>query len=166
MSRLILIRGPAGVGKTTISKLISRKINSQIIHFDDIMNNIGLDYIEGEKWIPLNKFLKADKIMIPKFRKILEGGENLIIDGNFYHREQIEDISKNIDFPISVFTLKASLSDCIERDNKREGKLGKNATTDVFELASDFDYGIVIDTRGKTPSEITGEIISYLKNQN
>ena len=156
MSYLILIRGPAAVGKTTISKLLSENIRSHVLHFDEIMDNLGFDYIEGDKWIPLNKFLKADKIINPKFKKILENGENLILDGNFYHKEQIEDISENIDFPIFVFTLKASLDDCIERDSKRKYMLGKNATTDVFELVSDFDYGIVIDS-DNTVTEIFEE---------
>lgn len=166
MSFFIIIRGPAGVGKSGISKRAARKIKAEVIHFDQIMDKLGLDYIPGDKWIPLNKFLKADKIMIPKFKKKLENGKNIILDGNFYHKQQIEDLIGSLDFPHFVFTLKADLKECIKRDKTRSGELGEQATEDVFKLVSTFDYGNVIDTSNKTPADIAREIISLLPKPN
>jgi len=163
MSYFVIIRGPAGVGKSTISRLLAKKIKAEIIHFDEVMNTLGLDYIPGDKWIPLNKFLKADKIKIPEFINKLKKGTNLIIDGNFYHKEHIEDIINNLDFPNKVFTLKADMQECIKRDQTRKGELGEQATKDVFKLVSAFDYGIDIDTNKKTPEEIADEINSILE---
>lgn len=164
MSCFIIIRGPAGVGKSTISKLLVDKINAEVIHFDKVMKELGMDYVSGEKWIPLNKFLKANKIKIPHIKKRLKHGINIIIDGNFYHEEQIEDLITKLDFQNYVFTLKASLDECIKRDKSRADTLGEQATTDVFKLVSAFDYGITLDTSGKIPTEIVDEIMSYFKN--
>jgi broad-specificity NMP kinase len=166
MSYFIIIRGSAGVGKSTISKLLAENIKAEIIHFDKVMKSLEMDYILGDKWIPLDKFLKADKIKIPEFRDKLEKEINLIIDGNFYHKEQIEDLINNLEFPNYIFTLKADLQECIKRDKSRDGELGEKATTDVFKLVSAFDYGTVIDTNGKTPTEIIDEIISSLPKSN
>lgn len=162
MSYYVIIRGPAGVGKTTISKLLADKINADVINFDRVMDELGMDYVEGEKWIPLHKFMKADEMMLPKFKKDLEDGKNLILDGNFYHKEQIEDIINKLDFPNIVFTLKAGLKECIERDRTRENRLGDKAIGDVFALVSAFDYGINIDTQNKDPEQIVNEIYGQI----
>ena len=112
---IIIIRGPAGTGKSTISKLLAEKINAEVIHFDDVMEELKMDYIPGEKWIPLNKFLKANKIKIPEIKEELRK-RDVIIDGNFYHKEQIEDLKANINSKFYVFTLKADLNECIKRN--------------------------------------------------
>ncbi|HLC57303.1 MAG TPA: AAA family ATPase [Candidatus Nanoarchaeia archaeon] len=161
MSYFVIIRGPGGVGKSTIGKLLAKRIQAKIIHFDKIMDELGLDYIPGERWIPLNKFLKADEVMIPKFRKILRKN-NLVLDGNFYHKKQVEDLIKSLNFPCFVVTLKASLQECIKRDKTRKDKLGEQATADVFKLVSAFDFGVMINTQNKTPEETVKEIFSYL----
>ncbi len=110
MSYYIIIRGPAGVGKSTVSRLLSEKIGAEAVNFDKIMDDLGMDYVPGEKWIPLDKFLKADDAMLPKFQDELEKGNRLILDGNFYHMEQIEDITSKLHFPHVVFTLKQILN--------------------------------------------------------
>ena len=96
MSYFIVIRGPAGVGKSIISKELSKKIKSRVYPYDRVMRGFGFNYIPGDKWIPLNKFLKADKLMIPKFKQKLKEGTNLILDGNFYHKEQIDNVISNM----------------------------------------------------------------------
>lgn len=162
MSYYVIIRGPAGVGKTTISKLLADKINANVVNFDRVMEELGMDYIEGEKCIPLHKFMKADEVMLPKFKKDLEDGKNLILDGNFYHKEQIEDIVSKLDFPNIAFTLKAGLKECIERDRTRENGLGDKAISDVFALVSAFGYGIDIDTQNKDLEQIVNEIYGQI----
>ena len=162
MSYFIIIRGPAGAGKTTISKELAKKINADVIHYDKIMKKLGFDYIQGDKWIPLHKFIEADKVMIPKFQEKLKQGKVLILEGNFYHKEQIEDLVKNLNYLNFVFTLKADLGECIKRDKKRDAEIGEENTTDVFSLVSDFDYGTIIDTNNKTLADIVKEIISHL----
>lgn len=166
MPYFVIIRGPAGVGKSTISRELAKMIKAEAVHFDSIMREAGMDYIPGEKWIPLKKFLEADRMIIPEVKEKLDKGRNIIIDGNFYHRQQIGDLIKGLECPHLVFTLKASLSECIKRDGmRRQGRLGEQATRDVFKLVNDFDYGIIIDTNRKSPSNIVKEIMSCLPGQ-
>ncbi len=41
--RYIIIRGPLGVGKTTVSKLLAKKIEATVIDFDKIMIDLEID---------------------------------------------------------------------------------------------------------------------------
>jgi predicted kinase len=162
MSYFVIIRGAAGVGKTTLARLLAKRINAEVFHFDDIMNELGMDYVPGDKWIPLEKFLKADKVMLPKFREILGCGKSIVIDGNFYHREQIEDLIEGLHFKNIVFTLKAEIKECLKRDKERKGPIGGQAICAVYKLVSGFDYGTIISTDGKTPAEVVEEMLSHL----
>ena len=161
MSNYIIIRGAPGTGKSSVAKELSKK-GYKVIHFDRVMAGFNLGYKEGEKWIPLANFLEADKRMMPKFKKWLEEGIPLIFDWNFYHKEHIEDLVKNLDYPHKIITLKASLDVCNSRDKDRKGEIGEQATKEVFELVNKFDYGVVIDTEGKTVEEVADEIYQKL----
>ena len=161
MHYVIILRGPAGVGKSTISRLLAEKIRARVIHFDEVMDELGLDYIPGEKWIPLHKFLKADSSIIPQLRLTLKKS-NLVLDGNFYHKKHLDDLIQHLNTPHFVFTLKAALNDCMHRDKTRTPMLGEKAVTNVFRLVSAFDFGIVINTKSKTPLEVVKEILFYL----
>lgn len=162
MSYYVIIRGPAGVGKTTVSRVLASRIGASATHFDKVMDELCMDYVEGEKWIPLQRFLKADEALLPKFATELDGGRNVVIDGNFYHREQIEDLTGRLNFPHAVFTLKADLDECLKRDRARSNALGGRGIEDVFRLVDAFDYGNVIQTRGRTADEVVEEIVTAL----
>jgi predicted kinase len=164
MSYYVIIRGPAGAGKSTISRLLAARIGATAVHLDKVLEEAGLDYVEGEKWIPRQRFLKAEGIIIPKARKELEDGRNVVFDGNFYHREQIEDTIGSLNFPHEVFTLKADLEECARRDESREKPLGREGVEAVHRLVSAFDYGNAIETKGKAPDEVVEEIISVLNS--
>ena len=146
----VIIRGPAAVGKTTIGKGLAEQLNGKHISVDKVLKENGLDYIPGEKWVPEHKCLKFNAIVLPRVKERLKEGKIVVFDGNFYHKSQIENLIDNLDFQHFVFTLKAELNDCISRDKKREGELGEQAVKDVFKLVSAFDYGTIIDTKGKS----------------
>lgn len=66
-----------------------------------------------------------------------------------------------MDFPHHVFTLKAPLKVCIERDLQRGKTHGEDAVRAVYKKSTEFDYGIVIDIN--RPLDIcVKDILSYL----
>ena len=154
----IIIRGPLGIGKTTIAKKLAEKLKAEYISIDEILHENDLDKIEGE-CIPLNNFIKANEIALPQIEK----GKTYIIDGNFYHKEQLEHLLKNLPGKHYVFTLKAPVEACIERDAQREKTYGEEAARAVHCLVLRFDYGIIIDTESKSAEEVTEELISAIK---
>ena len=139
MGYLIIVRGAAGVGKSTVSRMLAKRIRADVVYFEKIMKSYGLDFIPGDKWIPLEKFLKAHDKIVPELREKLRG-TNLVIDHNFYHRDQIEDLIEKVNCKHFIFTLKAELVECIKRDKTRKDDLGEEAVRDVFKLVSEFDY--------------------------
>jgi adenylate kinase family enzyme len=162
MAYFIIIRGPAASGKTTIAKMLSKKLNGRRISIDDLLRKNKLDKIEGE-CIPLKNFIKASDIVIPDALKNLKKSVVIIFDGNFYHRSQINDIIKRVKYPHFVFTLKADVVECVKRDKKRKG-IGKKSVEDVHKLVSKFNVGYIIDTTNKTKSEVMREIIEKIQN--
>lgn len=162
MKYIIIIRGPAGIGKTTIGNKLAEKLRGECISIDKIMKENNLRHVPGDKCISEEKCIKANKIIIPKIKEKLNN-KIVIIENNFYHKKQIEDLLKNIPAKSFIFTLKASSKTCIKRDRKREKPLGDKSIIDVFNLVSAFDYGKIINTENKTENKVVEEILKIIK---
>jgi shikimate kinase len=163
MSYFIIIRGPLGVGKSTIARKLADILKGEYISIDEVLEKHNLDKIDKkEGGIPAKNFIKGNEIVLPKVREKLSKGKVVILDGCFYHKEQIEHFIQNLDASYYVFTLKAPLDICIERDSKRKKVYGKEATIAVHNMVSRFDYGTVINTENKNVDQTADEILSYL----
>jgi shikimate kinase len=163
MSYYIIIRGPLGIGKSTVAKKLSEILNAKYIDIDSILKKKGLDKVDKDmECIPAKNFIKADEIILPKIKENLNKGKIVIFDACFYHKDHIEHIIQNLSYPHYIFTLKAPLEVCIERDSKRKKTHGKDAATAVHYLVSKFDYGTMIDISKKSIDQAVQEILSYL----
>ena len=143
---LIIVAGPLGSGKTTISKAVANRINGEYISVDKILSDNGLDQIsEGSFCIPLANFLKANQLMLPVIAIAQAAKQPIVVDGCFYHREAFEDLLRLTVAPHFVYTLQLPLLACIERDRKRDQPLGEEAARGVYALTSKLVLGSVID---------------------
>ena len=162
MSYFIIIRGPLGSGKTTISKKLSEILDAKYIGMDQVLEEHGLDKRPPEaECIPAENFIKASDLVIPEAKSALESGRVVVFDACFYHQSVIEDLIQRLPFDHYVFTLKAPLELCIERDSKRERVYGEGAAWAVHSLVSRFEYGTNVDVSGSLEDTLK-EIISYL----
>ena len=163
MVYFVIIRGPLGIGKSTISKELAKMLNADYISIDNVLEAHHLDKVPvNEECIPVDNFIKANKFVLSSIKQRLRNGKVVVFDGNFYHKEQIEDLIKKLDTNHFVFTLKAPIELCIKRDSERKKSLGIQAAKVVYNLVSKFDYGTDINVEGKTIKEILNEIVSYL----
>ncbi len=87
----------------------------------------------------------------------------VIFDGNFYWKSQIEDLVQRLDYPHYVFTLKAPVDVCIERDKMRGETHGAITAQVIHKKVSTFDYGSIIDTEKQTVVQIVDKIFEILK---
>lgn len=159
MNSLIIIRGPLGIGKTTIAKKLAKFINADYISIDEILSQNNLDQIDEKiNCISESNFLKANDIISSK----ILNNKSVVVDGNFYYQNQIEDLIKKIPFKSFVFTLTAPLEICFQRDSQRLNSYGKEATTAVYNLVSKFNYGQTIDTTTLTVEETIKTILSKI----
>jgi shikimate kinase len=163
MTYYIILRGPLGCGKSTIAKLLAKEINAKKIEIDRVLDENNLTEDREEGFISQKSFLKANERIVPQAVKYLENGMNVIFEGNFYWKSQIEDLIKKLNYPHHTFTLQATLKTCIERDSNREKKHGIDATTVVYKKSSEFEYGTIINTEYNQPIEIIDKIKSILK---
>ncbi len=160
MSYFLIIRGPLGVGKSTVAKKLARILSAELVPIDLVLEKHGLEKIKDD-YVPAD-FIKANELVLLEVKEKLRQEKIIIFDGNFYFKEQIEHLIKNLATPYYIFTLKDPLEICLERDSKRKRSYGKAATTGVYRLASSFDYGTIIDTEQKTINQVANEILSFL----
>jgi predicted kinase len=156
----VLLRGPLGVGKTAVSERLTGRIGGHRISIDRILDEHQLEEWE-DGYISLRSFLRANALAADEARPFLARGTPVIVDGNFYHRPQVEDLRKRLESPALVFTLKAPLELCIERDAQRLPSFGATAAREVFAKATEFEVGVGIDAT--QPLELVVDaIVSHL----
>ena len=159
MSYFIIIRGPLGIGKSTIARKLSKILNAEYISIDKVLEENNLDKADNN-FTP-EDFIKANEIILPQIKKDL-ANKVIILDGCFYFKEQIEHLKKNLQFKHFIFNLKAPVEVCIVRDAGRKRVYGEKAAREVYELVSKFSLGINIDTENKTENQVIREILSFL----
>ncbi len=135
----LVLRGPLGAGKTTIADAVARSIGGEVVSIDPILERWEWD--GGSEAL----FLRANEVAATIARGRLEAGVPVVFDGNFYWRSAIDDLLERLPFPHAVFSLKAPIEVCIERDGRRPHSYGEAETRAVFAKVVSFEYGIPID---------------------
>lgn len=158
MKKLIVIRGPLGVGKTTVSKILAQNLHARYISLDQILDDNKLVPPNADG-IPLESYLKANEIIL----NIAHGNENhLIVDGCFYYQEQIDDLKRKFDNDVEIFTLISDVEKCIERDSKRLKVYGEDSTRYVHMVTTKIRAGHEIDNSNLTAEETVKKIMKNI----
>lgn len=153
--KIIVIRGPLGVGKTTIAKLLAEKIEAEYISLDQIMKNNNL---EGEDSISVDNYLQANNIIS---KIIKDSKKSFIIDGCFYHQKQIDNLKNK--FPnITFFSLISSVEKCIERDSQRKKVYGKESARYVHMITTKIKEGHEVDNTNLSIPKTLDKILEIL----
>lgn len=145
MPYYLIVRGPLGVGKTTIAKRLAQELGATHIAVDRVLDEHSLTGDTEDGYISQKSFKRANEIIAPDAEKLLKAGTPVVFDGNFYWQSQIEDLIERLPYPHEVVTLTAPLEVCIERDSKRDVSHGADAAGAVYEKSTNFSYGISID---------------------
>ena len=157
MEICIIIRGPAGVGKTTIAKKLARNLNADYFSFDAIMEENKLDTVIGDG-IPSENFVKANEIIIPMIMQ----KRRVVLDGCFYRKKQINHLSNKLKTKFYIFTLDANIAECLKRNQTRKNPMTGDNIKQVHNLVSEIKIGITINTSEKSIQQIVTEILSHL----
>ncbi len=163
MSCYIIIRGPSGVGKTTVAKRFAKKLSAYIVSLDEIMAKHKLDTIVGGG-ISTENFIKGNELMLDEVEGILEKGGIVIMDACFYRKGHLDHLIRNLPYRHFIFTLKASVEECMRRNERRGKSLSERDIAEVHRLVSGYEIGIPIDAENKTAAEIVEEMLVYMKN--
>lgn len=155
--KLIIIRGPLGVGKTTISKLLAEKLKAEYLSLDKITDNSS---VEGKDGIPVENFMKSNKIII---ELVKNSNKPFILDGCFYYQEQIDELKKEFGDKLAIFSLMSDVEKCIQRDSKRNIVYGEDAARYVHMITSKIKAGYEIDNNNLSPEEVVTKILQTIK---
>lgn len=160
MSYFVLVRGPLGVGKSTVSRRLAKEIGAAYISVDRILDEQDLWY-SGR----VSEFLKVNKFAAERAERWLRKNTPVVLDGNFYWKSQIVDLVGRLDYPHFIFTLEAPLSVCISRDAGRRMSHGSQAAREVYAKSTRFAWGIRIDAT-EPLERVVGQIQSTLLRGN
>ena len=163
-SKIVIINGPAGVGKTTISKKLAEfGENSACIHGDDFKG-----YIINRKMDSVESGLgyKNGAAVTTNF---VNGGYDLVIfeyvfEDAAYLPKFIDNLS--VECPVYLFTLWTDQNTVVDRERKREGRerLGSRVLECYSTMNSGLDkLGLIIDTTDKLPDDIAYSIWNKIK---
>lgn len=161
----MLLRGPLGVGKSTVARRLARVIGGRPWSIDAVLEEEHLEVWDDDR-ISLGSFLRANTTVVSEARAVIARGTPAIVEGNFYWREAIDDLVRRLRSPHFAFTLTAPLAVCVERDRRRPptppGRspragdcLGAEATAAVYGLVAAVPYGTPIDAAGSLESVVT-----------
>ncbi len=156
MKKIIVIRGPLGVGKTTVSKILAQKLKTDYLSLDKIIDDNNLETKDG---ITLESFLKANEIILATAQK---SKASLIVDGCFYYQQQIDDLKENFKDDVIIFTLISGVEKCIERDSKRPHVYGEQTAKYVHSITTKIKVGYQIDNSDLSEEETVKKIMELL----
>ncbi len=166
-SFVIIIAGPTGVGKTTLSKMISRYYDWVYLSEDEIAKEIFPDeYIHIEEYPDKVEIIAGE--LFNRAKAIFHDGECVVIDLINFEKAFIEETQKAFQHHLILKVLWPPLGTTIERDRKREGwSSGENAIRRFYKKYDELKPVIgaenYIDNSCQTPEETFESIIACIK---
>ncbi|HTW39938.1 MAG TPA: ATP-binding protein [Thermoplasmata archaeon] len=152
-SYVVLVRGPLGVGKTTVARAVATALGAQYVSIDRLLDEPGVEEWKDGRITP-ESFLRVNRRAVGEVAASVERGRPVVFDGNFYYRRQIADLVRRLRVPHRVVTLTAPLPLCIARDARRARSYGAGATTDVYALVAKVRAGRYVDATGSVPETV------------
>lgn len=161
---VIIIAGPPGVGKTTLSKMLSRYYDCAHLSEDEIARSIFPDeYMNIEDDPEKVKLVVGE--LFKRAKVIFHGGKWVVIDLINLEKEFIQVAQKTFQHHLILRVLWPAFETTIERDRKRAGwTSGENAIKQFHKkyealkpVIGEENY---IDNSNQTPEETFENFIS------
>lgn len=157
---IIAISGSVGVGKTTISNLLSKETDYEVIHLNEIAKKYKIKDIDEIKTFDFDiEKLKSE------VEQLIDGKDNLILEGHFAH---LLDPQK-IDLLVVINRDLKYLTKEYDRREYPESKKKDNLEVEAFNLCfyealeEGFDEGQVISFFNDTePEDLVSKIVNKI----
>jgi adenylate kinase len=162
---IILITGTPGVGKTTISKILAKKLDAHLLAINELVDEkhlyTGIDEERGYKIVDMDALFNELDDMIRKTKK----SNYILIEGHLSHFYENSDI---------VIVLRANpdiLRERLEVKGWKESKIHENIEAEVIGICSYESYEIhgekanEIDTSNISPQDVVNLIIDVINDE-
>lgn len=160
MVKLYVITGPAGVGKTTVTKKLSERLGKcAVLEGDEIYHQV----VGGTKpWLEGNHLDVMWKNLVDLSRNYLEAGIDVVLNYIVY-RDRLEQLINSLaKFEIHFVLLMASTEVVTKRDESRDADVQVHRVSAHIEKFNKQGYGskYFLNTDSKTIDEEIDEILS------
>ncbi len=165
---VIVIAGPPGVGKTTISKMLSGYCHCAYLSEDEVAKEVFPEtYIRIDDYPDQLKI--AESALMQKAKKFFDNGESVVIDRINLEKEFIEETKKAFHTHLMIKVLWSPVETIIERDKKRERWTSGESVIKRFckkyeELKPIINEKHYIDNSHQTPAETLAEFIAAIQS--
>lgn len=165
---VIVIAGPTGVGKTTLSKMLSKHLNCVHISEDKIAKEVFPDVYKNIEDYP-GKLKTAESQLLKKAKEIFDSGKSVVIDRINLEKEFIEEIKKAFHKHLMLRVLWPPMEITIERDKRRKGWSSGEDTIKRFykqyeELKPIIGEKNYIDNSHQTSEETLERFVASINN--
>ena len=162
MNKIYLITGPAGVGKSTTSKIIASSLEKSCwIEGDDIYHFVKGGYVSP--WLEGNHLKLFWKNCISIMSNFINEGFDIVFN-YIISKDNVKEIVKN--FPNAEIKFVVLLCDektIVERDNLRpeDCRMGERSLILLKEMQDEnFDDNYILYTSNQTETETVNEILN------
>jgi len=168
MPKVLLITGPGGSGKTTVSEMLSQRSGFEYLDGDNVDTEF---FPDGDQWLPENaeKLKMAHKKILMKTRELVDQGKSAVVDYIIFGRypEFVESFKKEFGGDFQIKVLFPSRDELVKRDRNREcwttGIDRIDAVHKEFDsLKDEIGNEHFLDTTGQIPEETVEAILSKI----
>jgi predicted ABC-type ATPase len=170
MVRLVVIRGPPGSGKSSVSIEVGKNLKEKVVVF----NKDGL--LLGFNSFNTKDNIKDEGFIFPIINTNLKNKVNVIIDGIYGGKngakklDNLKNIAKKNNAEFFVFTLNCSFKTSVQRVGSRKGHIVKKGFP-LKEIKKWYDYlyetkykgAVEIDTEKLNIYQVIKEILNKIK---
>jgi predicted kinase len=164
---ILIVTGPSGVGKSTVSRLVAAKIGVRSAHvrIDDFTRFVVKGWVEP--WLPesshQNKMLGG--AVAAAAMQFADGGYTVVVDGHVFP-DSLEELARacvHREVPLHYAVLRSDLGTCLERATSVS--IGEHPDPARFaDLHAKFDElgeheRNVVEATG-TPEEVAGAVLA------
>lgn len=164
---VIVIAGPTGAGKTTLSIMLNEHFDCAHISEDEIAKEIFPDEYKNIEDCP-DKVKRVESQLLKRAKEIFDSGKCVGIDLINLEKEFIEEMKKAFRKHLVLRILWPSMEITVERDKKREGWTSGEIAIKRFykryeELKPIIGEKNYIDSSHQTPQETFETFISIIE---
>lgn len=163
---VIVIAGPAGTGKTTLSKMLCKHYNCDYISEDELTKEIFPDTCINIDNYP-DKLKIVSSQLLKRIKEIFDSGKYVVVDRINLEKEFIEEIKKAFYKHLIIKILWPPVETTIERDIKRECWTSGENTIRLFykkyeELRSTIGEDNYLDNSHQIPDETLEKLVATI----
>lgn len=169
---MILINGPFGIGKSTVSDLVAKRRVDAMVFDPEVIGSL-LHRLVPASLLPGDyQDLALWRQMFVMNARLVQSmtGRDLVIPMNLWRREYFDEITSGLsrdDLELTCFRLTCSESTLRARILGRPDEEGGHEwclshMASGLAAARDPHFGVEIDTEGKTPAHVADIILAHL----